>query len=266
MLPLSHCRILVTRARGQASALAAQLEALGATPILIPTIEIAPPSSWCAMDAALASIRGFDWVVFTSANAVQAFVERARRLGLSPQAKRVAAIGPGTAKAVIAAGMAADLVPPTAVAESLAEGLKPHAPGTSMLLVRAAVARDVLPEALTEAGATVTIAEAYRNVIPEDSVADVRALFAGDPPDAITFTSASTAQNLVALLEAGGIALPSGVVLASIGPITSQAMRELGLEPTVEAGEATIAALAGALAEYFGGGTRRDSTAIGLRS
>lgn len=247
MLPLANRRILITRAKGQASALATRLEALGATPILIPTIEIAPPSSYCAMDAALASIRSFDWVIFTSANAVQSFVDRARLLKLDPQGKRVAAIGAATARAVVEAGMSVDLIPPQAVAESLAEALLPHAPDSSMLLIRAADGRAVLPETLSGAGAAVTIAEAYRNVIPTESIAELRTLFATSPPDAITFTSGSTAHNLVALLEAAAVRIPDGVVLASIGPITSQAMRDLGIEPTIEATEATIPALVEAL-------------------
>ena len=247
MLPLANRRILVTRAKGQASALATQLEALGATPILVPTIEIAPPSSYCAMDAALASIRSFDWLIFTSANAVHSFVGRARVLKLNPQAKRIAAIGAATAKAVTEAGMTVELVPPQAVAESLAEALIPFAPDASILLVRAAAARDFLPESLTEAGATVTVAEAYRNVIPADSIDQLRALFSFKPPDAITFTSASTAQNLMALLEAAQLKLPDNIVLASIGPITSQTMRDLGMRPDVEAKEATIPSLVVAL-------------------
>ena len=247
MLPLADRRILITRAKGQASALAAQLEALGATPILIPTIEIAPPSSYCAMDAALASIRSFDWLIFTSANAVQSFVDRARLLKLDPQAKRIAAIGSATAKAVVEAGMKVDLVPPQAVAESLADALRAYAAGATMLLVRAAAGRDILPEALIAAGAMVTIAEAYRNVIPAESIEQLRALFTTHPPDAITFTSGSTAMNLVALLDAASLKIPGGVVLASIGPITSQAMRDLGLEPTVESTESTICALVAAL-------------------
>jgi uroporphyrinogen-III synthase len=256
MLPLANRRILITRAKGQASALATQLEALGATPILIPTIEIAPPGSYCAMDAALASIRSFDWLIFTSANAVESFVDRARVLKLHPQAKRIAAIGSATAKAVTDAGMTVNLVPPQAVAESLAEALKPYAENASMLLVRAAAARDILPESLTEAGATVTIAEAYRNVIPTDSIDRLRSLFRAlrtRQPDAVTFTSASTARNLVALLDSSTIELPPGIVLASIGPITSHAMRELGLVPTVEAATATIDALVDCLREYWAG-------------
>jgi len=251
MPPLANRRVLITRARGQASALADQLVVLGATPILIPTIALAPPSSFEAMDAALAAIGSFDWLVFTSANAVEAFAGRARELGFDPKPQRVAAIGPATARAALAAGFAVDLTPPQSVAESLAAALVPGAAGASFLLVRAAVARDILPEALAAAGASVTIAEAYRTVVPQDSIAELRTLFASDPPDAITFTSASTAQNLVALLDAGSLRVPERCVLASIGPITSGAMRELGLEPGVEAREATVAALVEALCEAF---------------
>jgi uroporphyrinogen-III synthase len=251
VLPLANRRILITRARGQASALATQLEALGATTILIPTIELAPPSSWCALDAALSSLRSFDWLIFTSANAVDAFATRARTLNLSPQPKRVAAIGSATARAAAEAGLTVDLIPPQAIAESLAEALRPHVSGASMLLVRAAVARDILPETLTAAGATVSIAEAYRTIIPKDSIDELSTLFSTHPPRAITFTSASTAQNLVVLLEAAHIKLPSGIVLASIGPITSKAMRDLDLQPTVEATEASIPALVSALASHW---------------
>jgi len=257
VLPLANRRILVTRARGQASVLATQLETLGATTILIPTIEIAPPSSYATLDAALASLGSFDWLIFTSANALRVFTERAQFLGVSPQANRIAAIGPATAQAVLDAGMMVDLVPPRAVAESLAEALRPHAANARMLLVRAAVARDILPDALAASGATVTVAEAYRTVIPQGSVEQLRSLFVDNPPDAITFTSASTAQNLVALMSEAGIEIPQGPALASIGPITSQAMRDLGFEPTVEAVEATISALAAALSQHFENGALR---------
>jgi uroporphyrinogen-III synthase len=252
--PLQGRRILVTRPRGQASALADLLAQQGAIPILIPTIELAPPRSWCALDAALASIRSFDWLLFTSANAVQAYMDRARTLKLAPQAKRIAAIGPATAKAIQQTGLApeVDLIPEHYVAESFAEALIPQAPGASMLLVRAAAARDTLPETLAAAGATLTLAEAYQTIIPESSITALRDLFnAGPQLDAITFTSASTAQNLAALLESAGLTLPPATTLASIGPITSQAMRDLGLSPTLEASESTILALLEALGKHF---------------
>jgi uroporphyrinogen-III synthase len=255
MPALLHRRILVTRARGQASTLADLLAAEGADVISVPTIELAPPASWCGLDAALTALRSYDWLLFTSANAVHAFAERARQLKLSAHPKKIAVIGPATATAVRETGVAADvdLVPERYVAESLAEALTPHAPQASMLLVRAAVARDTLPESLAAAGALVTIAEAYRTVIPADSVQKLQELFVHNHAslDAITFTSASTAQNLAALLESAGLQIPAGTVLASIGPITSDAMRNLGMSPSVQPSRATIPALVEALAAHY---------------
>jgi uroporphyrinogen-III synthase len=241
-------RVLVTRPRGQASALAERLEAVGATPILIPTIEIAPPSSYRSLDSALAALRSYDWLIFTSANAVAIFAERARSMGLHPHPRRIAVIGPATARAVQEIlNLPVDHMPARSVAEDFAESLLTEAAGASILIVRAVVARDVLATALKGVGARVTIANAYTNIIPEDSLAAIQQLFATNPPDAITFTSASTAQNLRTLLGAANLTIPAGTVLASIGPITSQAMREVGLEPTVEAPEATIPRLVAAL-------------------
>ena len=255
MPALLHRRILVTRARGQASTLADLLEAEGAEVISVPTIELAPPDSWCGLDAALVALRSYDWLLFTSANAVHAFAERARQLKLSPHPKKIAVIGPATATAVRELGLAGDvdLMPERYVAESFAEALVPHAAHASMLLVRASVARDTLPERLTSAGAEVTIAEAYRTIVPALSVQRLQELFTNSDMllDAITFTSASTAQNLAAVLESAGSKIPEGTVLASIGPITSQAMRSLGMLPTVEASQATIPALVEALAAHY---------------
>ncbi|MDE3104384.1 MAG: uroporphyrinogen-III synthase [Acidobacteriota bacterium] len=251
MPPLDHVRILITRSRQQAPTLAVQLESLGAVPIVLPAIEIVPPESYAPLDAALARLDAartdaFDWLLFTSANAVEVFAQR-RNPDFVPQ--RIGAIGPATARAVQALGLHVDLVPPRYIAESFAEALLPFAPGRSFLLLRAAEARDHLPEALTAAGASVTIAEAYANRLPGESVVRLRELLAGpaSAPHAVTFTSASTARNLALLLEAAGVSLPADAVLASIGPITSQAMREQGLEPTVEAREATLPALVDAL-------------------
>ena len=252
-MSLTGKRILITRSRQQASELAARLEAAGAESILIPTIEIAPPASFRGLDAALASIRNFDWVIFTSTNAVHAFQQRAALQRLMPRPKHIAVIGPATAKAVQAIGLTVNLTPPRYVAEVLAEALKPFAAGSTMLLIRAEQARDVLPEALTTAGATLTIATAYRTIIPPDSIAILRRALAEEQsyPDAITFTSASTATNLAALLESGGLKLPESIVRASIGPITSRTLHDLGWPPTIEAAEATIPSLCEALDMYF---------------
>ena len=251
--PLHNRRILITRPEGQSSTLATLLQHQGAQTIEVPTIAIAPASSYCAVDAALTTLRAYDWLIFTSANAVRAFATRARTLKLPTHPRKVAAIGPATARALTETGIApqADLIPPQAVAESFAEALAPHAPGASMLLVRAAEARDLLPEALIAAGAQLTLAEAYRNVVPPEAATQLRVLFTQDPPDAITFTSASTAQNLAAILAEAQLAVPERTVLASIGPITSQAMQALNLKPTIEAQESTIPSLVEALIHHY---------------
>jgi uroporphyrinogen-III synthase len=122
-----------------------------------------------------------------------------------------------------------------------------------MLLIRAAEARDLLPEALTQAGAAVTIVEAYRNQIPPDSISALRHLFAQPEnyPNAITFTSASTARNLIGLLHEAGLTLPETITLASIGPITSQTLRELGYAPTIEAASPTLVSLVESFLLHF---------------
>ena len=269
-------RVLVTRTRRQASELARLIEALGATPILIPTIEIVPPATYAPLDEALAQLESYDWLLFTSANAVEVFHQRRALLGrqnsdaprsdsrtwvsASPKhstaapTPKIAVIGPATARAVQGIGLPVDLVPPRFVAESLAEALTPEAAGKRFLLVRATEARDVLPEALTAAGAHVTIADAYRTQIPPASIADLQQLFVQPDalPDAITFTSASTARNLAALLEAAEVTLPTSIALISIGPITSQALRDdLGLEPAAEATEPTLPALVEAIEAHW---------------
>jgi uroporphyrinogen-III synthase len=261
MLPLQNKRILITRTRHQASDLAAQLEALGATAILIPTIEIIPPETYAPLDTALIHLETYDWLIFTSANAVEIFSQRTARVSIratresfsQPRLPRIAVIGPATAKAVQGIGLPVDLTPKKYIAESLAEALTPYASGSNMLLVRAEQARDILPEALTAAGAHLTIANAYRNQTPPDSILALHQLFTAPAnyPDAITFTSASTARNLIALLEAANLTLPPGITLVSIGPITSQTLRDLGHEPSCEAPEPAIPALIQSLLNHL---------------
>jgi len=252
MQPLADRRILITRAPHQAPELAGRLRDLGAVPIFIPTIEIAPPGSYAPLDAALAGLASFDLVAFTSANAVHAFHRRAQTLGFAAAPRRIAVVGPATARAVEAIGLRADVVPPVYTAESLAAALAPEAGGRGVLLL-AEQAPATLRAALEAAGARVTVAAAYSNRIPAGSLTAVATLFADAScfPDAVTFTSASTANNLIALLDAAGLKLPDAVARASIGPITSRALRELGLPPHIEASEPTIDALADALAVHF---------------
>ncbi|ADW68658.1 uroporphyrinogen-III synthase [Granulicella tundricola] len=253
--PLQDRRILITRAAGQASTLATLLAERGAIPILIPTIELAPPTFWQPLDQAIQTIQTYDWLLFTSANAVEAYVQRARTLNLPAQARRIAAIGPATARAVQGTGLAqaVDLIPARYVAESFAEALLPHAPNARMILVRAAEARDHLTQTLMAAGAHLTIAEAYRTIVPPASIEALKYAFSNqaEPLDAITFTSASTARNLATLMESAALLIPHGTTLASIGPITSQAMRDLNLTPTIEAKDSTIPSLVEALTQLF---------------
>lgn len=233
--------------------MADRLRELGAAPIVIPTIEIGPPGSFAELDAALASLEDFDLLAFTSANAVEAFGERTKFLNVSEVPKRIAAVGPATARALEAICLSADIMPPTYTAEALGQTLAPEAAGRRILLILAEDAPMVLRDALAAAGAQVTVAAGYCNRIPETSLAAITSLFGktSNYPDAVTFTSASTAANLVALLDAAGLALPDAVVRASIGPITSRALRELGLPPHIEAPASTIPALVEAVANYF---------------
>lgn len=247
-------RVLVPRSLRQASELAEQLRARGLEPVVIPTIEQVPPNSFAALDAALASLFSFDWIVFTSANAVIAFAGRAATQGVSladPPLPPIAVVGAATGRAVSEhLGVTPALVPEKAVAESLTEALLPHArrpDGTParFLLPRAEVAREVLPEALQSASAVVIVAPAYQTIIPEGAAEALQALFTEGAigVDAITFTSSSTAQNLAALLEVSGMTLPEKVRRISIGPITSATMRDLHMPPHAEATHSTIPSL-----------------------
>jgi len=250
-------RVLITRSPHQASPLADQLRALGADPILIPTIELADPTTFAPLDQALTHLDHFHWLLFTSANAVEAFHKRLQHLEPSATSYslfltscRIAAIGSATARALEAAGLRADLLPPQAVAESLAEALLPHAlqpdgTPTHFLLLRAEIAREHLPDTLRAAGADVTIAPVYRTLVPADSITAICNLFStpNNWPAAITFTSSSTATNLLALLEASSLTLPQEIQRISIGPITSQTLRDLNLPPHAEAAEPTIPSL-----------------------
>ncbi|MFZ4583660.1 MAG: uroporphyrinogen-III C-methyltransferase [Acidimicrobiia bacterium] len=230
--PLFGRRIVVTRAREQASELRTKLEALGAQVLELPTIAIEP------IEFELPQLRDFPWIVFTSANGVDAFFERglyargldARELGST----RVGAIGTGTEAALSRYGVRANLVPPRFVAESLVEAF-PEGAGR-VLIARAQVARDVLPDGLAAKGWNVEVLDVYRTVVAAPDPGAVDQVRAGDV-DAVTFTSSSTVQNFHAVVGA----LPAdGPTVASIGPITSDTARSLGYRVDVEADPHTI--------------------------
>ena len=253
---LATKRILITRAAHQAGHLAEALEAKGALVLHLATIEIVPPVSYAALDDALRAIQSFDWLILTSANGAAAFAERTRTLQL-PHHRfthlQVAAIGPATASAARKLGLRVDVIPEDYVAETVVEALKGKVAGRRVLLARAATARDVIPDQLTLQGADVQVAEAYRTILPDDAVRQVRGLFeAGKPlPDAATFTSSSTVNNFFALLRAAEFDLPRGLRAVSIGPITSRTLRGHGWEPAAEARQSDIPSLADACERLF---------------
>lgn len=255
--PLVGRAILVTRPAGQAARLVGALHSQGAHTIELPVIAIEPPSSYEAMDVAI-RLRTYDWVVFTSANGVRFFQERLRALGESAEwfhGKRVAAIGPETARSVRASGVAADLVPDEYVAEALVACLADCAPlrGQRVLLPRADIARDALSTGLTSEGAVVDTVVAYRTVPAPASSNMLDRLKAGGI-DAVTFTSSSTVRAFLAMLGGSTDALHE-TTLACIGPITAQTLRDAGLEPTVVAQTYTVAGLVEALCAYYRGGS-----------
>ncbi|HLZ00414.1 MAG TPA: uroporphyrinogen-III synthase [Candidatus Angelobacter sp.] len=252
--PLVGQRILVTRASGQAHGLSQPLRDLGAEIIEIPTIEIhSPENGFGALDQALVRIDHYDTLVLTSVNGAEIFFERYTRLGLpiaNMQHLLVVAIGPATAMAIQSEGVAVSIVPQKYVAESVLEALNGRVTKSSrILLVRAKVARDVLPSELTRMGAKVEVIEAYETRVPVDAGEKLHRLFAdsSSKPHVITFTSSSTASNLLALLGDDARKFLHGVHLASIGPVTSATLRKAGFEPGVEAHEYTMKGLVDAI-------------------
>ena len=205
---------------------------------------------------ALRQLDSYQWVILTSSNVVRVLEERAAALGVAltrHAGLRVAAVGKATATAAADVGLKVDLVPESYVAESLAEGLLERAAGARMLLARAAVARDVIPDLLRAAGAVVDVVDAYRNVMPEAAPVELRAALAGGI-DAATFTSSSSASHLKEAVEAAGLTWPlEGVRAVSIGPVTSRTLRELGWEPAAEAEPYDISGLIGAVVRVLGG-------------
>lgn len=252
--PLAGRRILVTRAAHQAGKLSAGLRALGAEPVEVPLLEIQPPASFDPLDRALRSLGGYDWIVFTSANTVRAVAERARELALAlaPIPGHTAAVGAATADALVQEGLPVTLVPERYVAEGLIEALSAQGQvaGRRILLARAAVARDVIPDALRAAGAHVDVVDAYRNVLPAKAAGLLRAALA-QPIAAALFTSSSTAGHLAEAARQAGILFPlAGVAAISIGPITTQTLLELGWAPAAEADPHDIPGLLEALIRW----------------
>ena len=253
--PLSGWRILTTRASKQSGGLADPLREMGAEVIEIPTIEIKPPISYKALDAALKNIAKYDWLILTSVNGVEALFARLKKLRLTPSKLahlQVAAIGPATQREIEAHGLKVTVTPERYIAESVVEALKGRTKGKRVLLVRAKIARDVLPVELRKNGAKVDLAEAYETHVPKAAKAKLNRLFANDSsrPDVVTFTSSSTATNFLSLLEKDHWHSLREIWLASIGPVTSDTLRQAGFKPNIEAVEYTMEGLALAIAKH----------------
>ncbi len=256
VLPLTGQRVLVTRASHQAGQLSEGLRELGAEVVEVPVIEIRPPASLESLDAALRRFAEYNWLVLTSANAARAIAERAAQLGIEldqPASMSVAAVGQSTAVAAVAAGFQVTFVPEFYVAESLLEGMKDQVMGKKVLLARASVARDVIPDSLQTAGAEVDVVEAYQNVLPEAAPGLLRQALE-NKVDAATFTSSSSVTHLEEAARHAWVEWPlEGVRAVSIGPITSQTLRDLKWPPAGEASQSDIPGLIEAVVRVLRG-------------
>jgi uroporphyrinogen-III synthase/uroporphyrinogen III methyltransferase/synthase len=251
-LPLLGKRVLVTRAAHQAGKLSEGLTVLGAEPVAVPVLEILPPDSYEPLDDALRRLESFDWLILTSGNAVEAVVARCSYLQIKTAGPRVAAVGRTTAQTARKAGFDVAVVPESYHSEGLVAALGDAARGKRVLLARAAVARDVIPEALAAGGAEITVVDAYRTVIPEDSVERLREAVRGGI-DIAAFTSSSSVKHLAALAREAGVGFPpDGVRAISIGPLTSGTLREFGWEPAAEAVVSDVAGLLDAVVQGIG--------------
>ena len=254
--PLYGRSVVVTRAREQASGLAAQLAELGAEVIQCPTIEIRPLPDYAELDAAIARLEEYGWVIFTSVNGVRWFWNRLEQAGKDSRALghcKVAAIGPATAAALEARGIRPDFIPERYVAEGVVEGMlaRGNVAGVRMLLPRAAKAREVLPDELRKAGAVVEVISAYETVPAAARKDEVLERMADGTLDCVTFGSSSTVENFLSLIPAETLLAHPGVRLAAIGPVTARTLESHGLPCHIMPAEYTIPARVAAVADAF---------------
>jgi uroporphyrinogen III methyltransferase / synthase len=263
--PLFGRRIVVTRSREQAPDLVQRLEEMGADTILMPMIRTVPVEDTTAVDAACDGVEQFDWIVFTSANGVEHFMRRylARRDIRDLHGVRLCAVGPATRAAVERYGIRVDVIPAEyrgdAVAAAL--GAVDDLPGRRVLLPRAEIARERLGQDLRAAGAEVVELDTYRTLPVSDAGGpDVYRMLLDRQIDAVTFTSASTVRNFVAIIGSEQAAdLLRSTAVATIGPVTAEAAQQFGITPAVTPEHYTIPALVDALVEHFQAHPRADA-------
>jgi uroporphyrinogen III methyltransferase/synthase len=259
--PLDGRTVVVTRAVSQASDFVNELETYGANVIVCPTIEIAEPESYERLDEAIDHLYGYDWLIFTSANAIDFFLRRLQTRNVTIDQLdeiKVCAIGHASADKLRDAHVHVDVVPSQSKAEGVFDALSEYAGGAeqlrglNILLPRAAVARDYLPKALEDAGARVDVVTAYRTVVPENlDRGRLSAMLAGSG-DCIAFTSSSQVKNLAVLFDTHDLSkILSGVAIACIGEITAATAREYGLSVHIQSAQSTVKDLAKAIADYY---------------
>ncbi|WP_084053984.1 uroporphyrinogen-III C-methyltransferase [Desulfonispora thiosulfatigenes] len=253
--PLFGKRVLVTRSREQASDLSQKIEDFGGESWEYPTINIKPPEDFTKFDLAIEKINDFNWIVFTSVNGVKSFFARLKSLNKDIRVLgniKLCAIGPKTREEIENKGLIVDYMPEKFVAESIIEGFKTILnPNEKILLPRADIARPILIDSLLELGMDVTEVMAYRTVIGSRDNEELLTKLKNKEIHVITFTSSSTVKNFISLIENEDLeTILNGITIASIGPITSETARSLGIKVDVEAKEYTIDGLVQALVDY----------------
>ncbi len=252
--------IIVTRAKAQASKFASLLESYGANVLLCPTIEIVPPKDFAPLDQAIKNLDSYDWILFTSVNGVEKFFERFRKIGtdplgsvpIFPKKLRTAAIGPLTAEKMRDYKISVDFISKNYVAESVLEKM-PVRLNEKVLIPQAVKARDILSEGLSKQGAIVESVKVYDTVVDASKVSELKKWLKEAKVDCVTFTSSSTVHNFFSLLgdaEKKEL-IGSSVRAASIGPITTQTLKEEGWQAHIVASKPTTAHLAQALGQFY---------------
>jgi uroporphyrinogen III methyltransferase/synthase len=254
-LSLAGRRIVVTRSPEQAARLARKLEELGAEVLLLPMVRFTePPAKEIEeLDRAICALNEFDWLLFTSGNAVRFFLERCRVLGCwPPDTLRLAVVGPATRDALEAEGLQAAIAPHEFRAQALAEEIASEVVGRRILMPRSDQAGDQLPGLLREAGALVTDVVAYSNVQPDELDGPAFEALLHGQADAVTFFSPSAFRHFASLFGREALRrLSSRVALAAVGPVTAETIRQAGLPVAVEAPQATTGSLVAALERHF---------------
>ncbi len=251
--PLAGKKVLITRSRTQASKFRSMMEELGAQPLELPSIEIAPLLDYSELDDTLTRLSEFNWAIFASANGVDAVFDRLEQQGRDARSLAnltVGAIGPATAEALLRHGIRADFIPRRSVSEEVVGELSDREwLGVPVFLPGADIGRNVLAQGLSSLGAAVEQVAVYRTVTPEGSGKKARQMLR-DGVDAVTFTSSSTVRNLVDILDGEKQLLESSLV-ACIGPITAATAREVGLRVDLVAEQHTVEGLVESLANYY---------------